>query len=219
MKNENLFVVLTADSADTSISVFGVHCQGCKIMETFCRLLDKIRAPLVFEKIWHLLTSVSILRSSELSAASNILGTNAISYDKVRVAEGRILSVIFKFNRNRAFTLFHTINFPKKSGCSRNDLSLVVHELVHVFQFEKIGSLYIPQALRAQMKEGYDYGGRQQLAQDWSVGKHFRDYNREQQGKIAQDYYNLVICTALPDDDPVRLAYQPFIDELRNGEL
>jgi len=219
LKNENLFVILTAYGADNSISVFGVYRQGSKIMETFCRLLDKIRAPLVFEKIWHLLTSVSILKSSELSAASTVLGTNAISYERVRVAEGRILSVIFKFNRNRAFTLFHTINFPKKSGCSRTDLSLVVHELVHVFQFEKIGCAYIPQALRAQMNEGYNYGGWQRLAQDWSVGKHFRDYNREQQGQIAQDYYNLVICARLPDDDAVSLAYQPFIDELRGGDL
>lgn len=188
-------------------------------MEAVCRFLDIIRAPSVLEKIWHLLTSVSVLRSSELSAASSVLGANAISYESVRVAEGRILSVIFKFNRNRAFTLFHTINFPQKSGCSRTDLALVVHELVHVFQFEKIGCVYIPQALRAQMKEGYDYGGWQQLVKDWSKGKHFRDYNREQQGKVAQDYYNLVICTGLPDDAPVRLAYRPFIDELRNGDL
>ncbi|NLT28479.1 MAG: hypothetical protein GXX97_05370, partial [Dehalococcoidales bacterium] len=77
-------------------------------MEAVCRFLDIIRAPSVLEKIWHLLTSVSVLRSSELSAASSVLGANAISYESVRVAEGRILSVIFKFNRNRAFTLFHT---------------------------------------------------------------------------------------------------------------
>ncbi|MDD4923640.1 MAG: hypothetical protein PHF74_02235 [Dehalococcoidales bacterium] len=188
-------------------------------MEAICKLLDKIRTPFVFEKIWHLLTSVSTLNPSELSAASSVLGANAINYDKVRVAEGRILSLIFKFNRDRAFTLFHTVNFPKKSGYSRTELDIVVHELVHVLQFEKIGSLYIPQALRAQMKEGYDYGGWQQLEQDWVSGKHFRDFNREQQGQIAQDYYNIVISAALPHDNPVSLAYQPFIDELSNGDL
>jgi hypothetical protein len=148
-----------------------------------------------------------------------VFGAGAISYDKVRVAEGRLLTIIFKFNGNRAFTLFHTINFPKKSGDSREELDIVVHELVHVFQFEKIGSLYIPQALRAQMNEGYGYGGWEQLAQDWANGKRFRDFNREQQGQIAQDYYNLVISPHLPTDDPVRLAYQPFIDDLRRGDL
>jgi hypothetical protein len=217
LKNENLFIVLTADTSDTSISVSVRDEQRLIIMEAICRFLDIIRAPSVLEKVWHLLTSVSILSPSELAAAATVLGVNAIRYNKVRVAEGRILSVIFKFNRNRAFTLFHTINFPKKSWCSRAELDMIVHEMVHVFQFEKIGCLYIPQALRAQMREGYDYGGWQQLENDWAVGKHFHDYNREQQGKIAQDYYNLVISTTLPDDDRVSLAYQPFIDELRNG--
>jgi hypothetical protein len=188
-------------------------------MANFCRLLDIIRLPPVIEKIWHLLTSVSILKSSELSAAASVLGANAINYDKVRVAEGRILSIVFKFNRNRAFTLFHTINFPRKSRGSRKELDIVVHELVHVLQFEKIGCLYIPQALRAQMNEGYGYGGWEQLAEDWNNGKHFRDFNREQQGQIAQDYYNLVIRSGLSPDDPVSLAYQPFIDELRSGDL
>jgi hypothetical protein len=188
-------------------------------MEALCKFIDKIRLPLVIEKIWHLLTSVSLLKSAEMSAAASVLGAGAISYDKVRVGEGRILSIVFKFNGNRAFTLFHTINFPKKSGDSREELDIVVHELVHVYQFEKIGCLYIPQALRAQMNEGYGYGGWEQLAQDWSAGRHFRDFNREQQGQIAQDYYNLVITPNLSSDDPVRQAYQPFIEELRSGDL
>jgi hypothetical protein len=188
-------------------------------MEALCKFLDKICLPQVVEKIWHLLASVSILKASELSAAASVLGANAIRYDKVRVGEGRFLSIVFKFNGNRAFTLFHTINFPKKSGYSREELDIVVHELVHVFQFEKIGCLYIPQALRAQMNEGYGYGGWEQLVQDRAAGKRFCNFNREQQGQIAQDYYNLVINPHLSPDDPVRLAYQPFIEDLRSGEL
>jgi hypothetical protein len=188
-------------------------------MEIIFRFLDRIRVPFVVEKIWHLLTSVSTLTSSELAAASCVFGANTIQYDKVRVAEGRILCIISKLIRNRAFSLFHTINFSKVSGNSRAELDILVHELVHVLQFEKIGSLYIPQSLLAQMKEGYGYGGWTQLAQDWNDGRHFHDFNREQQGQIAEDYYNLVISAALPLDDPVSLAYRPFIDELRNGEL
>jgi hypothetical protein len=188
-------------------------------MEAICRFLDRIHIPFIIEKIWHLLTSVSTLTPSELSVASCVFGANAIRYDKVRVAEGRILHIVFKFNGNRAFTLFHTINFGKESGDSRAELDIFVHELVHVSQFEKIGSLYIPRSLQAQMNEGYGYGGWTQLAQDWHDGKHFRDFNREQQGQIVQDYYNLVISADLPLDDPVNLAYQPFIDELRRGEL
>jgi hypothetical protein len=188
-------------------------------MEALCKFIDIIRLPLVVEKIWHLLTSVSLLKSSELAAAASVLGAGAISYNKVRVGERRLLTIIFKFNGNRAFTLFHTINFPPKSGDSREELDIVVHELVHVFQFEKIGSLYIPQALRAQMNEGYGYDGWEQLVQDRVDGKHFCNFNREQQGQIAQDYYNMVIEPELPPDDPIRLAYEPFIDDLRRGEL
>lgn len=210
--------LLTADTPDTSIIISDLIFTGWN-MEVICRFLDKIRIPFIIEKIWHLLTSVSILTQSEADAALCVFGANAIRYDKVRVAEGRILYIISKFIDNRAFSLFYTVNFSKKSGHSRAELDIVVHELVHVLQFEKIGSLYIPQSLQAQMKEGYDYGGWTKLAQDWHDGKHFCDFNREQQGRIAQDYYKLVIVAALPLDDPVNLAYQPFIDELRRGEL
>jgi len=91
--------------------------------------------------------------------------------------------------------------------------------LTHVYQFELVGSIYIWQALRAQRATGYWYGGWQQLEEDWSNGKHFRDYNREQQGKITQDYYSEVVAKGLLAEDPIRQAYEPFIDELRNGEL
>jgi hypothetical protein len=209
---------LTAGITDTSISISGLILTG-RDMKAICGFFDKIHAPVVFEKIWHLLTSVSVLAASESAAVSSVFGANAIRYDKVRVAEGRILWIVFKLNNDRAFTLFHTINFPGKRGHSRDEPDIVVHELVHVFQFEKIGSLYIPQSLQAQMQEGYDYGGWTQLVQDWLDGRHFRDFNREQQAQIAQDYYKLVSLISLPLDDPVSLAYQPFIDELRNGEL
>jgi len=94
-----------------------------------------------------------------------------------------------------------------------------VHELIHVCQFELVGSIYIWQALRAQRTTGYRYGGWQQLKEDRSNGKHFRDYNREQQGQIAQDYYSEVVAKQLLAEDPIRQAYEPFVDELRKGEL
>jgi len=98
-------------------------------------------------------------------------------------------------------------------------VDLLVHELVHVRQFENVGSVYIWQALRAQRTNGYGYGGPKQLTEDRSNGMHFRDYNREQQGQIAQDYYRDVVEQALPESDTRREAYEPFIDELRDGDL
>jgi len=154
------------------------------------RAFDLLRWPRLFEIVWHLLTKVSRLTESEIRAASLVLGPNSIRYNAVRVAESRLLRLVFKLNGARAFTTFHTINLPSFGGHSRSHLDIVVHELVHVYQFEVVGSIYIWQALRAQRTTGYGYGGKHQLVEDRSNGKHFKDYNREQQGQIAQDYYN-----------------------------
>jgi len=183
------------------------------------RLLNLLRAPSIFEFFWHLLTRVTPLSESELYAASTVLGPSAIGYSSVRVAEGRLLRLIFKLNSQRAFTTFHTVNMPSSGGHSREHLDLLVHELVHVFQFEILGSVYIWQALRAQRTDGYDYGEPEQLREDRKNGKRYRDYNREQQGQIAQDYYGLVAYQNLATTDPMRQAYEPFITDLRRGDL
>ena len=183
------------------------------------RVFDALHGPRLSEIIWHVLTKVSALSETEITATSSVLGTSAIRYSAVRVAEGGLLGLIFKLNKRRAFTTFHTINFPRSGGHSRSHLDIVVHELTHVYQFELVGSIYIWQALQAQRTTGYSYGGWQQLKEDWSRGKHYRDYNREQQGQIAQDYYNEVVVKGLGAKDPICRAYDPFIDELKNGEL
>jgi hypothetical protein len=183
------------------------------------RVFDVLHGPRLFEIVWHIVTRVYVLSETEINAASLVLGTNAIQYGAIRVAEGRFLRLIFRFNRGRAFTTFHTLNLPSSGKHSRQNLDIIMHELVHVYQFEFVGSIYIWQALRAQQTIGYRYGGWQQLKEDRSNGMHFRNYNREQQGQIAQDYYNEVIVKDLLDQDPIRQAYEFFIGELKRGEL
>lgn len=183
------------------------------------RVFDALHGPQLFEIIWHIFTRTSELTETEIKAASLVLGTGAIRYSTVRIAESGLLRFIFRLNRRRAFTTFYTINLPSSGKHSRSNLDIIVHELVHAYQFELVGSIYIWQALQAQRASGYWYGGWRQLEEDWSNGKHFRDYNREQQGQIAKDYYSEVVVKGLLSEDPVRRAYQPFIDELRNGGL
>ena len=67
------------------------------------------------------------------------------------------MTVVFKIYGDRAMTLFSTINFPAKGHHSRGHLKLLVHEMVHVKQFEKVGSVYLAQAVRAQKTESYTY--------------------------------------------------------------
>ena len=188
-------------------------------MTIICRVFDALYLHVPCGLLWHVLTRVTVLSQNEIEAGESVLWLSAVRYEDVRIAEGRLLSIIFRLNGGRAFTLFHTINLPVAGNQSRPHLDIIIHELVHVCQFELIGSVYIWQALKAQREEGYAYGGWQQLAIDREHGGHFFDYNREQQGQIAQDYYNLVIAGSLPADDPVSMAFQPFIEELRNGEL
>ena len=188
-------------------------------MSSLFKILDVLRVPSFLETVWHILTGVSRLTEQEKNAAISVLGADSISYAKVRVSQGRILHIVFKFNGNRAFTTFHTINLTKSGGHTRAHLDIVVHELVHVFQYERVGSVYIWQAIRAQRTDGYSYGGWRKLIKDRENGSHFRSYNREQQGQIAQDYYNKVIVPDLPAQDQIRQAYEPFIEELRDGEL
>ena len=183
------------------------------------KVLDLLQTPALFEFFWHFLANVSRLTESEIRSASLVLGEKSINYHAVRVAEGRLFSLIFKFNKGRAFTTFHTVNLPRSGRHSREHIELLIHELVHVFQFERAGSVYIYEALRAQRTGGYDYGGWPQLSIDRESGRHFKDYNREQQGQIAQDYQREVIARERSGTDPVRIAYEPFLTELKNGHL
>jgi hypothetical protein len=188
-------------------------------MKWIARAFDFLRGPRIFESIWRLLTRDRALSEAEFQAASSVLGASAIRYGDVRVADGGLLWLIFKFNKKRAFATFHTINIPGSGTNFNSRLDIFVHELTHVYQFELIGSIYIWQALRAQWSSGYRYGGWRQLAKDRKSGKHFGDYNREQQAQIAQDYYRKVVAKGLSAENPISQAYEPFINELRNGKL
>ena len=185
----------------------------------FFRAFDALRGPRAFEIAWRILTRATPLTQTETDAASTVFGRGAIRYDAVRVAQGGLLRLVFKMNRRRGFATFHTVNLPSSGRNSRSHLDIVVHELTHVYQFEVAGSIYIWEAIRAQRTNGYGYGGWQQLQVDWGNGRHFRDYNREQQGQIAQDYYAEVVEKGRLPQDPISQAYEPCIAELRNGDL
>jgi hypothetical protein len=149
-----------------------------------------------------------------MMAATSVFGPKAIRYRDVRIAQRGILRQAFRLNKNRAFATWHTINLPDR-GEDRN-LPLLIHELTHIFQYERVGSVYIGQGLWAQYQLGrkaYEYGGAAGLADGRAVRKRYSDYNREQQGQISQDY-----C-ALKLSGKNTAAYDPFIAELQAGAL
>ena len=64
--------------------------------------------------------------------------------------------------------------------------------MTHVWQYQKMGAIYIPHALRAQYSQmGYNYGGISALRDCQEKGKSFLSFNFEQQGDIISDYYRI----------------------------
>lgn len=174
-------------------------------------LFDFLGGPELVQLWLRLGTETRRLTSDEITVAGSVLGPGSIRFQDVRIAQRGLLKTIFGLNGNRAFATWHTINLPDGRDM---DLDLLVHELTHTFQFERVGSVYIGQGLWVQARmgrEAYDYGGPAGLNDSWAAGKRYKDYNREQQGQIAQDYCRLVRT------DRDASAYEPFIAELRNG--
>jgi len=178
-----------------------------------CCLFDLLGGPELTQLLLRAVTRTRPLTAQEIGAATAVLGDNAIQYERVRLAQGGILLYVFRLNKNRAFSTWHTINMPDGR---EKDLPLLVHELTHTYQFERVGSVYIGQALWEQRKHGraaYHYDGEEGLRTARAAGKRYRDYNREQQGQITQDY-----CARLQAGEDIS-AYAPFIVELRVGKL
>jgi hypothetical protein len=69
---------------------------------------------------------------------------------------------------------------------------LLVHEVMHVWQYLQMGPVYIPRALQAQKSRmGYNYGGLNPLMDAVQRETYFLDFNLEQQAEIVTDWYRL----------------------------
>ncbi|MGZ4299669.1 MAG: hypothetical protein ACXVVK_21755 [Solirubrobacteraceae bacterium] len=170
--------------------------------------------------IWGLVFRTRELTEDEVNASKSVHGDDLIPYGKTRVDQhsylvrlGKKLNQVFgdKNATERAITTFHIIHAPETL-----DIETAVHELTHVAQYEFVGAVYMPQALHGQTSEmGYNYGD---LAKAHADGKHYRDFNREQQAQIAEDYY-LVTHGRAGSYSGTADTLQPFIDEMRAGEF
>ncbi len=188
------------------------------------RLFDLVGGPEAAEFILRALTTSTPLTDAERAAGQEMLGAHALAWDDVRVAQGGILVPFFKLNGNRAFTFFHTVNLPLDGRHARKFTDILVHELVHVYQYELVGSAYMLEALYAQNTAGaYDYGKDAGLTQATAAGRPYKAFNREQQAQIVQDYYCLF--HPVPGEDNrtdnqrkvVEAVYVPFVGQCREG--
>jgi len=129
--------------------------------------------------------------SAEVAAAKTVFG-DKINYSKVKIITGKDMTLwgkILTWN-GKAVVWGNKIYFPNdKNGNTKYDFdknpAWYMHEVTHVYQFQRYGWSYVPKSLWAQITKGdeaYDY----QLV----PGKAFTDYGIEQQADIVRDYYN-----------------------------
>ena len=190
---------------------------GSWILELVSRVFDVLGGPELLEFVWHIITKARPLAGDEIAAAQEVLGPTAIRWGDVRVSQGGLLDVVFALNDRRAFVTWHTVNLPEGET-----MDVVVHELTHVYQYELVGTTYLGGAIHAQVTRGadaYNYGGPDGLVEKQNNEGHFRDFNREEQAQIAQDYYRWVLHGDGTLTDEQVQAYEYFIAELRAGAV
>ena len=147
-------------------------------------LLELLGLPEIYEFLsdW-LKFNTRQLYDWEKDLAKSVFG-NSIKYHRVRVDEKALIG---PRQYRLCYVSGNTIN---SWGGMPN--SLLIHELMHVWQFQNLGLAYIPRALRAQFtKAGYNYGGIAQLRRYRQQGKTLFDFNYEQQADIIADFYRL----------------------------
>lgn len=146
------------------------------------RLVDVLEILAVGEVYETLVDLVKVntrrLTEEEIRDASAVFGSS-LNLRLVRLDKRALLGPA---RTKRDYTSFHTINCW---GESRRDV--LIHELTHVWQYERAGAIYMPQALHAQFRgAGYRYGGVAGLHDgEWDA------FNREQQAQIVQDFFRM----------------------------
>ncbi len=148
-------------------------------------LLELLGAFDLYDGIASFVKRARPLSEREIGIARTIFG-NSIAYERVRIDEQAYLG---PRKGKFCYVSCNTIN----SWGKMHDF-ILIHELMHIWQYQHLGSVYIPRALSAQFtKEGYNYGGVNALYHAVQQGKKLLDFNYEQQADIIEDYYRLLL--------------------------
>ena len=182
-------------------------------LESFYLVLDVVGLPEIYETLadWFKWNSRP-LTAEEFELLYPIFG-NTIHYDRVRIDERAFIGPP---QLKICYVSFYTNNAWREMSPA-----LLIHEMVHVWQFQQWGSVYIPRALRAQAsKEGYNYGGAPAVVNWARQDGRLEDFNPEQQADLVADYWRLQNGwrtqwgPAGPADIPY---YGYFVDQLQSG--
>lgn len=124
------------------------------------------------------------LTAEELVTLRGVFG-DSLSYRNVRVVQGRC--GLFGTN-DRAFTLGNTVYLKGIDLADRPDI--LVHEVVHVWQYQHDGPRYTADALGAQVVYGWKGRGAYEWRAELDRGRtSWRDFNDEAQGAYVQQLW------------------------------
>ncbi len=131
------------------------------------------------------------LTSGEKKFLSEIY-RDSIEYQKVRIYKGKFFPTPIQ-DDNTAMSPNGNIYFSKKhfsEDFSKEniwDQAWLVHEVMHVKQYEKFGQIFAWKVAPPQLN--YMIFGVSPYEYKIDFSKNFSDFNAEQQGDIAQDYF------------------------------
>ncbi|HMK42533.1 MAG TPA: hypothetical protein VK445_00165 [Dissulfurispiraceae bacterium] len=171
----------------------------------------------------------------EMDAARTVFG-ESIRYARVRIHEAVSWpNTLFHFGQRvrgcrcepecvNAVAIGYHCFFPLRlpvdppQAAAQEDayVAWLVHELAHVWQFERCGPRYITQALRAHLCLGsavYALDAPPSLRFKRSIGWTLLDLNPEQQGSLAETWY---LARRSPETAPEFLvAARPYIEDFQ----
>jgi type VI secretion system secreted protein VgrG len=164
------------------------------------------------------------LSSVEIAEARRVFG-DGLNYSRAAVIENtsfpNLVARVGRAPRPNAITLGNVSYFPETlktsardiAGGSLRGMAWLIHELTHQWQYQYMGWAYLHRALWVHLRlgqNGYHYR--------IEAGKRLADYNLEQQGDIARDYYCALKvgrnCARTVSLDPQLL--ETLIAEFRN---
>ncbi|WP_116125266.1 hypothetical protein [Lewinella sp. IMCC34183] len=185
---------------------------GTGLSDRCVQLLDLLGISDLYEFVSNALTPrLRLLTPREVNLLRTVYG-ESVPYARIRVDErARVGTRRYGI----CYVSFHTVN----AWGAMSD-PLLVHEVMHVWQYVHLGALYIPRALAAQRTAaGYDYGGPEGLR----GGRDLYDFNLEQAAALVEDAFRAANGYPLrygAGDRSLHLAdYDRYLRQVRQTEL
>ncbi|MBK8516326.1 MAG: hypothetical protein IPL55_08565 [Saprospiraceae bacterium] len=152
-------------------------------------LLDIFGLPEIHQSLNRLFKwNTRLLTKEEEELGKSIFG-DSVDFLRVRIDDKAVMGTK---KMALAYVSFNTINYRYKIKPE-----IFIHEMVHIWQYQRFGSIYIGRAIKAQKsKEGYDYGGVANLYKTMLRGGTLLNFNFEQQADIIEDYYKVLKNTS-----------------------